>query len=664
MVTRGISISPRWAKNFTLMNALEDSDAVSAASQAEGLFGDVESLAYEPSELEGGPEGFAAGAELLEESSKRRRFKTAAEGAKDKDWHLDQFPQDGNSQALCIHLARAQLQAMPKLPWETSPVFGPWGSQFTQPFRYPVVGRFEAMNGIAAASSSFRQTHASRPEYILRRLRLAGLRKTEDSARRGALLKLRSLILLDPITTNLGASLVSAAGTLVDESLVAQSFADAFAPKSTNTLTKRVSALWRYGKWCEAKQVSPFNITENAIYQYLCSLRSEGSSPSAPSSFLEGLGFLHGVAGIKSLGDRLSFSGRCKGLARDELRKRRKRRQASPLSVSMVRTLEKFVQQDRSHKALIAGHILFAVFSCARWSDTLQLVEITQSFQGRIVLIETATEHHKLSTTDEARTMLLPYICLGQCLDKDGEWSTHWLYLRAAHKVGRPFMPVAMPSWDDKSHCFTSVPMSSSEATMWVREILETNGFSREEMSKITSHAFKATLLSWAAKSNMFSRSQRRQMGHHLDPEDRSMLLYSRDSYAGLAVGIRRMRDRIVSGKFNPDLSRVARVAQEVEQLDEASNASSSSSSSSSSEESDPPSPSTALRRTQLSAPPEGIAADDVEICMVHTLSGVVHLSASDAVFKCGRLITSNYVSWGSCKFEQGDTTACSQCCH
>ena len=164
MVTRGISISPRWAKNFTLMNALEDSDAVSAASQAEGFFGDAESPAYEPSELEGGPEGFAAGAELLEESSKRRRFKTAAEGAKDKDWHLDQFPQDGNSQALSIHLARAQLQAMPKLPWETSPVFGPWGSQFTQPFRYPVVGRFEAMNGIAAASSSFRQTHASRPE--------------------------------------------------------------------------------------------------------------------------------------------------------------------------------------------------------------------------------------------------------------------------------------------------------------------------------------------------------------------------------------------------------------------------------------------------------------------------------------------------------------------
>ena len=108
MVTRGISISPRWAKNFTLMNALEDSDAVSAASQAEGLFGDVESLAYEPSELEGGPEGFAAGAELLEESSKRRRFKTAADGAKNKDWHLDQFPQDGNSQALCIHLARAR----------------------------------------------------------------------------------------------------------------------------------------------------------------------------------------------------------------------------------------------------------------------------------------------------------------------------------------------------------------------------------------------------------------------------------------------------------------------------------------------------------------------------------------------------------------------------
>ena len=54
-------------------------------------------------------------------------------------------------------------------------------------------------------------------------------------------------------------------------------------------------------------------------------------------------------------------------------------------------------------------------------------------------------------------------------------------------------------------------------------------------------------------------------MGHHMDAQDRSMLVYSRDAYAPIAVAVRLMLDDILEGRFNPDLPRVERIAKAVE---------------------------------------------------------------------------------------------------
>ena len=284
--------------------------------------------------------------------------------------------------------------------------------------------------------------------------------------RKGALLKARALLMVDPLTTQLGASLLSSAGTLVDESVIVQSFSDAFSPKATSTLVKRMSALWRYGKWCMTTHTSPFNMKEEQLYAYLTQLRDSQAAPSAAESFIEAIHFLHSIVFIKCFANGVSVSGRCKGLAKSELRRKRKRRQAPPLTVAMVRAMENFLIDNYSdHRGVICGHLLFCIYSCARWSDTLRLVEIEKYERGTITLLETATEHHKSALTDDAKSLFLPLLCLGQCLEPH-PWGTYWLNARIVSKIGRPWMDTAQPGWDDRKGRFRSNYMSSTEATM------------------------------------------------------------------------------------------------------------------------------------------------------------------------------------------------------
>ena len=594
-----------------------------------------------------------------------READNTSEKRSSSDWTLTQFAMDPDSQFWLPHLGKAQRQFMPKQPWELSPVSRVFEARWAQQPKFHKCGMAEAVMGVCSKPQTEQSSSSatSPPEFIARRLRFASLSRDEDVVRRKCLQKLRSLILLDPPATQLGGSLVDAAGSLVEEEEVTQSFKDAFAGKATSTLEKRLAALWPYAKWSLMTNRTPMNMDEAKIYEYLSWTRSNGCSASAPSSFLEAVGFIHNIVDVKSLKGAASFSGRCKGLAKDHLSTRAKRKQAPPLSVEMVAALESYVGENfRSHKAVVVGHILFCIYSCARWADSVRLIEINEYHRGRIYIIETATEHHKTAITDEARALFLPYLCLGAGLVEGHPWSLGWMAARQIFKVGRPHTWAAITSWSDKTRKFTSTPMSSTESTLWLREVLEEVGFKPEDTARVSSHSLKSTLLSWAAKSGKFSDPQRRQMGHHYDPQDKSMLVYSRDSYAPIAVAVRLMLDDITAGRFNPDLPRIERIAKAVEMAEEKGG--SSSSDSSSSDEIAANSPSTKL------ANPNFITLDrhpdlpnvPSSFVMVHRLSGVLHISAADGVFACGRRITSSFVEWSSDRFETVDTDVCTQC--
>ena len=590
---------------------------------------------------------------------------TEGDNGQVRDWSLTDFAMDPDAQIWIPHLGRAQRQGALKQPWETSPVAKVFEAAYCQPPKYHRCGFADALMGVSTKAPTLEVSSSSRspPEFVARRLRFASLSRDQDLVRRKCLQKLRSLILMDPPSSQLGASLVTAAGSLVDEEEVTQSFKDAFSVKSTATLSKRLAALWPYAKWSLSTGRTPLNLDESKVYEYMTHIRSQGCSASAPSSFMEAVGFLHSIVDLKTLTGMATFSGRCKGLAKDHLATRAKRKQAPPLTVEMVSSLETYVGTNfRSHKAVIAGHVLFCIYSCARWADSIRLTDIESFHRGRIAIVETATEHHKSALTDEAKALFLPFLCLGAGLVEGYPWSTAWLAARTIHKVGRPFTWAAITSWSDKANKFTATPMSSTEATLWLREVLEEVGFPREVTETVSSHSLKSTLLSWSAKSGKFTDPQRRQMGHHLDPQDRSMLVYSRDTYAPIAVATRLMLDDIVAGKFDPDLPRIDRIAQAVEVLgDEASPDSSSSSDDDDLEANSPSTKLTTLPQMDEARHPD-IPYVPPEFVMVHRLSAVMHVSATDTTFACGRKISSSYIRWSSNSFEDVDTDICAQC--
>ena len=89
---------------------------------------------------------------------------------------------------------------------------------------------------VSAPVSSIKHAY---PDFVKKRLRLGTLHRDESEIRTQQLRKLRTIVLQDPSLSELGGALVSAAGALQDEDIVARSFRDAFMSKSTGTLIKR-----------------------------------------------------------------------------------------------------------------------------------------------------------------------------------------------------------------------------------------------------------------------------------------------------------------------------------------------------------------------------------------------------------------------------------------
>ena len=73
--------------------------------------------------------------------------------------------------------------------------------------------------------------------------------------------------------------------------------------------------------------------------------------------------------------------------------------------------------------------------------------------------------------------------------------------------------------------------VKTTEFASQLRALLLDLGFSVEELVRVGAHSLKVTCLTWAAKFGV-EREQRRLLGYHLAPGDRTLEAYSRDSMA------------------------------------------------------------------------------------------------------------------------------------
>ena len=394
--------------------------------------------------------------------------------------------------------------------------------------------------------------------FAVRRLKFAQSVPDPDVLRNRALVKWRIILEIDLNCSKLGKQLVDLCNDLRAEEELVQVLSDVFSPKSTATLYKRSSAIFKYLVWYKNTFMTShlvLDFAEPKLYQYLRHLRDSGSAPTSLEAFRQSIAFAIGLIGLQGISHD-ELGGRIKGICHSSFVKKRVLKQANPLSVIMVESLESIVHSENYvlSDRVFAGHCLFALLASARFSDTqyLQNLKLQTDSSGN-GLVEAGTLKHKSGLSKEDKTRLLPYMALAS-LFSEHPWATHWMMVRdeAGLKPGhQPVMPAI-----DAAGVWLGRPLTAGEASSWLKDLLVQVGFPLEDLRDISSHSLKSTVLSWAARWGM-SLEERRLLGHHLDPQFKSVVTYSREALLKSHVKLQTMMWEIKQKIFDPDQTRL-----------------------------------------------------------------------------------------------------------
>ncbi|CAE7808661.1 unnamed protein product [Symbiodinium sp. CCMP2592] len=334
-----------------------------------------------------------------------------------------------------------------------------------------------------------------------------------DKKLRAAIQKWVSIVLEDPLTFDVGRRCAAAS---CQDSAVSQGLLHTFSGKAAGTLHNRAGPLLRFVAWAKKRRLQPLPLREKDVYEFLLDLE-DSSAPSFGKALMSSLAFCKFVLGAESFSDSLC-SGRLTGLARASFLKKRKRRQKPPLTVAMVKRLERLVvdESDNDVDRLCAGFFLLCIYLRARYSDGQALMNLVldepDSFMGPL-----QGTFKDLAIPEGEDFPLLP--SRGQ----EGGWS--------------------------------GVPPTATVAAGWLRGILSARGF--PEASKLGTHSCKATTttLSWMSKYGV-DALHRRILGYHKAPQDEMMHIYGRDNVAPALRSLEYVLADIRIGKFLPDTTR------------------------------------------------------------------------------------------------------------
>jgi hypothetical protein len=365
------------------------------------------------------------------------------------------------------------------------------------------------------------------------------------------------VIVLDSTNnTGLGQLLMSCIEQGKSDDYVWQVVADSFSNKATSTLRSRAASLLAFGRWkkamCVGETVGIFPISEIAAYEYLCELRNLHAAPSKGKRFVEAVGFAKGLlnADVSEVLNSARIRGVAHGLQNAPTRKK------CPLTAEQLVYLERLAFFGEGQDAIFAGYICFLVHARLRWSDGQHCIQepVLDLFEGR-GFIEAALYHHK--TSQKRRTKVVRLLPVAGALPGLSGliWADEWLKkrkecgLRASMQQPTMPAPVSGGTW-------ATLPLSASEASTWLREILQS--WNPVALKDVATHSCKATILSWMSKANV-SLSVRRLAGYHVKPGDKSALEYSRDAAAPILRQIEAILISIRAGIFRPDEPRSRR---------------------------------------------------------------------------------------------------------
>ena len=582
-----------------------------------------------------------------------------------------------------------------KHPWEMSHLSGVFGSTdlyagtivsgYKHSFAPHHEGIYDVLNSDISSGSTGQTGTETEPPPVKRIVLLGARRETpEEDLRRVALAKLRDLVMGDPASTNLGLSLQQLLSSGGMSHVIEQSFSDCFRAKAASTLQKRANSLWKLSLiFAELGLLQPLRFSEEQLYNALCMMREKKFGATAGQHVIEALHFLDSTAGLTMCDLAVAISGRCRGVARDMFLLKDPLKQKHPLSVPQVEWLEQLLQQAEPYEQCIVGQLLFCVHTCCRWRDAHRVKRIHVEHGKGECLIHADALSSKTSLTLDAKTRFLPYVAIGSGL-LGRDWATPWLQARSAECIAMSTEEFFLPSYSERSQCWIDQPMSASEACGWLREFLLRDQPSLDA-ELYGSHSCKCTLLTWVGRSMSltFSPTERRLLGHHLDPALKSMLVYSRESYTSLYAKVMKLFTLIRSREFDPDRPAIDRVLQYVEDGQSNKHSVDLSSGVTTEQSADIPEPAASDDSTDS----DSSAGSDLEMnCLtmpgalpgschglgdfeglpshaikVHCRSGLQHVMNEDGFLLCGRQMTANFKDLSDISSPH-HIDSCSQC--
>ena len=256
------------------------------------------------------------------------------------------------------------------------------------------------------------------------------------------------------------------------------------------------------------------------------------------------------------------------------------------------------------------------------------------------------------------------------------DWGSDWIESRV--KEGLGFRDFILPSFSERACKWTDNPMSASEATYWLREFLCEFSMEPSLVRQFGSHSCKSTILTWAGRcvQVQFSPVDRRMLGHHLEPNMKSILTYSREAFTTLYSRVLMMFKCIRDGSFDPDMSSIDRLVQLSEKavdentthadgkpdaVDCPSDSESSVASDCGLAGEEPFRSGREVHEGLTSLFPDFPGVPESSL-IVHKMSGLVHAMNEDGFLLCGRKPSLNFQGYDQVTIDRSLCEGCSQC--
>jgi hypothetical protein len=196
-------------------------------------------------------------------------------------------------------------------------------------------------------------------------------------------------------------------------------------------------------------------------------MRTAGSGDTSAQHVVEALYFLDSTAKLVVADLSEVVSARCRGVARDMCLGKNPLQQEPLLTVEQVKILEGAMQTSGTVLQRIHGRILFGIHACCRWRDAQRLESVTTALCHGETLLYSDALSSRTAVTAEAKIRYLHYAVIGTRISSMG-WSALWWAAR--QEEGLVFIDFVLPSFSEKQGCWVHIPMSASEATIWLRE--------------------------------------------------------------------------------------------------------------------------------------------------------------------------------------------------